>query len=77
MVKTDFELKVANIVQSHLLRFEKKPLYKVSMKGKWRLFRLYMLAMKACFLKSDYKTLFKCFQKAIVVWLSQPVSKTS
>jgi|GEM_PF-6981700 len=40
----DFDARVAYIVESHLLRHEKKPLYRISAKGAGRLFWMYLAA---------------------------------
>ncbi len=65
-----FELRVANIVQEHILKYEKKSLPQISKKGTQRLIDLYFVALVAFFRKRYYREAFKCMLKigSFIFW---------
>lgn len=68
-----FESKVAILVKDHILKYEKKEISQISIKGLWRLFQLYYIAARAFLKAGDYKNGFKyCFQ-AFMFLIFRPV----
>ena len=59
LLDSTFHLKVAHIVQDHLLSYEGKSLLNLSRRGLWRIVHLYMLALRAFLNKGEIKNVFK------------------
>ena len=64
---------VAFLVQTHILKHEKRPLMLISKKGMRRIFQLYAIAGRSYLRTGHLLKALKCFNKAAVLMIRRPV----
>lgn len=72
IVNPAFESKVASLIKYHILEYEKKPIFKISERGMWRLFQLYCVAGRAFMKKNHYKNAIKYYYRALFFIILRP-----
>lgn len=67
-----FQSRLAFLIREHITDYEKKPLFKISERGMWRLFKLYAIAGRAFLLAGRYWDALKWFSRAMLFVIMRP-----
>ncbi|MFH0771902.1 MAG: glycosyltransferase [Candidatus Omnitrophota bacterium] len=70
---TAFQSRVAFLIKTHILNYEKRPLLLISTKGMRRLFKLYFIAGRFFLRARKYKDALKCFSQAALFIIMRPI----
>ena len=71
-VDPTFGLKVAFLIREHILSYEKRPIFRISKRGLWRLFQQYYIAGRGFLRRGDNRNALRCYLQATSLLVFRP-----